>query len=98
MGRSSQVIAPNEGVVAHRERAAGRKPGDAGSNPACEAPYLRRHLSICSPRSSTAREHSDLILGDVGSIPIGSANFDGPLSLGYRLSPKGRAGSNPAPA
>src|SRR5882724_5355879 len=36
--------------------------------------------------------------GDVGSIPIGSANFDGPLSLGYRLSGKPRAGSNPAPA
>ena len=27
MGRSSQVIAPNQGVVAHRERAAGRKSG-----------------------------------------------------------------------
>ena len=36
--------------------------------------------------------------GDVGSIPIGSANFDGPLSLGYRLSGKPRAGSTPAPA
>src|SRR4051812_21989578 len=28
----------------------------------------------------------------------GSANFDGPLSLDYRRSPQGRAGSNPAPA
>src|SRR6266550_5223060 len=36
--------------------------------------------------------------GDVGSMPIGSANFDGPLSLGYRLSGKPRAGSSPAPA
>jgi len=72
MGRSLQVIAPNEGVVAHRERAAGRESGDAGSSPACEAPYLRRHLPI--------------------------EFLDGPLSLGYRLSEKSRAGSNPAPA
>ena len=36
----------NEGVVAHRERAAGCESGVAGSIPACEAPYLRRHLSI----------------------------------------------------
>ena len=35
-----------EGVVAHRERAAGRESGVAGSSPACEAPYLRQHLSI----------------------------------------------------
>ena len=34
----------------------------------------------------------------MGSIPIGSANFDGPLSMDYRLSEKSRAGSNPAPA
>ena len=31
-----------------------------------------------------AREHRGFSQGDVGSIPIGSANFDGPLSLGYR--------------
>ena len=62
----------NEGVVAHRERAAGRESGDAGSSPACEAPYLRRHLPI--------------------------EFLDGPLSLGYRLSEKSRAGSNPVPA
>ena len=37
-------------MVAHRERAAGRESGVAGSNPACEAPYLRRHLSIESFR------------------------------------------------
>src|SRR6266446_3484093 len=36
--------------------------------------------------------------GDVGSMPIGSTNFDGPLSLGYRLSGKPRAGSSPASA
>ena len=35
-----------EGVVAHRERAAGRESGVAGSSPTCEAPYLRQHLSI----------------------------------------------------
>ena len=40
----------NEGVVAHRERAAGRESGVAGSIPACEAPYLRHHLSIESFR------------------------------------------------
>ena len=39
-----------EGVVAHRERAAGRESGVAGSIPACEAPYLRHHLSIESFR------------------------------------------------
>ena len=33
-------------MVAHRERAAGRESGVAGSSPACEAPYLRQHLSI----------------------------------------------------
>ena len=35
-----------DGVVANRERAAGRESGVAGSSPACEAPYLRQHLSI----------------------------------------------------
>ena len=45
MGRMLQVIAPT-GVVAHRERAAERRFGDAGSIPACENPYLRQHLSI----------------------------------------------------
>ena len=54
MGRSLQVIAPNEGVVAHRERATGRKSGVAGSSPACEAPYLRRHLSIAFYRMAPA--------------------------------------------
>ena len=34
----------------------------------------------------------------MGSIPIGRAISDGPLSLGYRTSGKPRAGSNPAPA
>ena len=46
MGRSCRLSLQNEGVVAHRERAAGRESGVAGSSPACEAPYLRRHLSI----------------------------------------------------
>ena len=35
-------------------------------------------------RSSTAIEHPESFSGDVGSIPIGSVTFDGPLSLGYR--------------
>ena len=30
------------------------------------------------------RENTRRDSGDVGSIPIGRANFDGPLSLGYR--------------
>ena len=34
----------------------------------------------------------------MGSIPIGSVNFDGPLSLGYRRSGKPRACSNRAPS
>ena len=34
-------------------------------------------------RSSTATERLDTS-GNVGSMPIGRANFDGPLSLGYR--------------
>src|SRR5439155_1609274 len=38
--------ANKKGVVAHRERAAGRESGDAGSSPACETPYLRHHLPI----------------------------------------------------
>ena len=35
-------------------------------------------------RSSTAIEHPDSFSGDVGSIPIGRAIFDGPLSMDYR--------------
>ena len=31
-------------------------------------------------------------------MPTGRADFDGPMSLVYRMSPKGRAGSTPAPA
>ena len=32
------------------------------------------------------RQNARMRPGDMGSIPIGSANFDGPLSLGYRKS------------
>jgi hypothetical protein len=35
-----------KGVVGHRERAAGREFGVAGSIPVGEAPYLRRYLPI----------------------------------------------------
>ena len=35
-------------------------------------------------RSSTAIERPGFGSGNVGSIPIGSVTFDGPLSLGYR--------------
>ena len=35
-------------------------------------------------RSSTAIERPGFGSGNVGSIPIGRAIFDGPLSLGYR--------------
>ena len=60
---------------------------------------VANHAPPCGQsRSSTAIEHPGSFSGDVGSIPIGRAIFDGPLSLGYRRSPKGRAGSNPAPA
>ena len=54
---SCRLSLANEGVVAHRERAAGRKSGVAGSNPACETPYLRHHLSIviCLGHSSCGR-------------------------------------------
>jgi hypothetical protein len=62
-----------------------RKPWRSGFDSRHWSASVRsRHLSIRSPRSSTAREHPDLLPGDVGSIPTGSAIYDGPLSLGYR--------------
>jgi hypothetical protein len=46
---------------------------------------VRRHSLLRGySRSSTAIERPDSDPGDVGSIPIGSVTFDGPLSLGYR--------------
>jgi hypothetical protein len=77
MGRSSQIIAPNEGVVAHRERAAGCKSGDAGSSPACENPASAAPLvHRIHPRSSTARERPDSFWR-CGFDSIGSANLTG---------------------
>ena len=51
----------------------------------------------------TIRDSEQLLWGNhlvrLGKpIPIGSVSLDGPWSLGYRLSEKSRAGSNPAPA
>ncbi len=65
--------------------------------PSATAGWLRRKTAsvICVSifyagcgltRSSTAIERPDFSPGDVGSIPIGSVNLDGPLSLGYRKS------------
>ena len=62
--------------------------------PSATAVWLRRKTAsvICVSiiyagcgltRSSTAIERPDFSPGDVGSIPIGSVNLDGPLSLGY---------------
>ena len=69
-----QVIAPT-GVVAHRERAAGRRFGDAGSIPACENPYLRQHLSIEFFRRAV--DH-----GLSGKVPhCGMSGFD-PCAIG----------------
>ncbi len=49
---------------------------------------------ICAPRLRglsyipvvQLRQNTRMHPGDVGSIPIGTVNFDGPLSLGYRKS------------
>jgi hypothetical protein len=49
MGRSSQVIAPNEGVVAHRERAAGaraEKPNMGSTGPDKHVPGRTRRSDI----------------------------------------------------
>ena len=47
------------------------------------APSLRglADIPVIQPR-----ENARIRPGSVGSIPIGSVNFDGPLSLGYRKS------------
>ena len=45
--------------------------------------FVRKRGLCGQSRSSTAIEHPKKS-GDMGSIPIGRANLDGPLSLGYR--------------
>jgi hypothetical protein len=103
-------LSPHAGVVAHRERAAGRKFGVAGRVPlakpricASTCPSLfaeaQRHCAPAQNRIRRAgatlhcradspvvqmRENTRRNSGDVGSIPIGRAHLDGPLSLGYR--------------
>ena len=98
MGRSSQVIAPNEGVVAHRERAAGREFGVTGSIPVCESPRICGALAHLILPVVQLRENTWNESGRCGFDSHREANLDGPLSLGYRLSEKSRAGSIPAPA
>ena len=55
---SCRLSLQTQGVVAHRERAAGRESGVAGSSPACEAPYLRHHLPIESFRARSLANRS----------------------------------------
>jgi hypothetical protein len=95
MGRS--LLLQNEGVVAHRERAAGRESGVAGSIPACEAPYLRHHLSIESFRraaelglSAKALQWASRFKPCATGQPVDGptrflsvANFIGPKAVGY---------------
>jgi hypothetical protein len=55
------------------------------SGQTASATRVENSMRVCGySRSSTAIERPDLFTGDVGSIPIGSVNLDGPLSLGYR--------------
>jgi hypothetical protein len=56
-----------------------------GSEPHPQSTY-NIYARCGQSRSSTAIERPNSFSGDVGSIPIGRATFDGPLSLDYRKS------------
>ena len=92
MGRKLQVIAPKQGVVAHRERAVERKFDDAGSSPACEAPYLWQYLPIkpcrmatlALPRRQTASANSAIDFALFVGYSRSSTAIERPKQFGER--------------